>query len=130
MIKHERPPVWDKLVKAFGVEWGTICVAYDKDIYCGDKANLSADVILHESVHLERQEKDPDAWWTGYIRDKEFRLMEELIAYHAQYDYLKDVVKDRNVLAGYLWKLAGGLSGEMYGNVVSHSEARRLIKMK
>ena len=82
MIKREKPPVWDKLVKAFGVEWGTICVAYDKDIYCGDKANLSTDVIVHESVHLARQEKDPVQWWENYMKNKEFRFAEELIAYN------------------------------------------------
>src|SRR3990167_169806 len=130
MIKREKPPVWDKLVKAFGVEWGTICVAYDKDIYCGDKANLSTDVIVHESVHLARQEKDPVGWWTRYVKDKEFRFGEEVLAYHAQYDYLKNNVKDRNRLARYLFNLARDLSGSMYGNVVSHSEAMRLIKMK
>ena len=130
MIKREKPPVWDKLVKAFGVEWGTICVAYDKDIYCGDKANLSTDVIVHESVHLARQEKDPVQWWENYMKNKELRFTEELVAYHTQYDYLKNNVKDRNRLARYLFNLARDLSGPMYGNVVSHSEAMRLIKMK
>ena len=130
MIKREKPPVWDKLVKAFGVEWGTICVAYDKDIYCGDKANLSTDVIVHESVHLARQEKDPVQWWENYMKNKEFRFAEELIAYHTQYDYLKNNVKDRNRLARYLFNLARDLSGPMYGNVVSYSEAMRLIKIK
>ena len=130
MIKREKPPVWDKLVKAFGVEWGTICVAYDKDIYCGDKANLSTDVIVHESVHLARQEKDPVGWWTRYVKDKEFRFGEEVLAYHAQYDYLKNNVMDRNRLARYLFNLARDLSGPMYGNVVSYSEAMRLIKIK
>ena len=130
MIKKEHPPNWDRLVKAFGVEWGTICVAYDKDIYCGDKANLSPDVIVHESVHLARQEKDPVQWWESYMKNKEFRFTEELIAYHTQYDYLKDNVKDKNQLARFLFNLARDLSGPMYGGVVSHSEALRLIKMK
>ena len=130
MIKYERPPVWDKLVKAFGVEWGTICVAYGEDIYCGDKANLSTDVIVHESVHLARQEKDPAQWWENYLRNPEFRFTEELIAYHSQYDYLKDNVKDRNKLAGYLWRLAKDLSSDMYGGIISHREAMKLIKMK
>src|SRR3990167_2785803 len=130
MIKKERPPNWDKLVKAFGVEWGTICVAYDKDIYCGDKANLSTDVIVHESVHLARQEKDPVQWWENYMKNKEFRFKEELIAYHTQYDYLRDNVKDRNRLAMYLWRLAKDLSSAMYGSVISHREAMKLIKME
>ena len=130
MIKKEKPPVWDKLVKAFGVEWGTICVAYDKDIYCGDKANLSTDVIVHESVHLARQEKDPVQWWENYMKNKEFRFKEELIAYHTQYDYLRDNVKDRNRLAMYLWRLAKDLSSAMYGSVISHREAMKLIKME
>ena len=129
MIKRERPPNWDKLVKAFGVEWGTICVAYDKDIYCGDKANLSTDIIVHESVHLARQEKDPVQWWENYMKNKEFRFTEELIAYHTQYNYLKNNVKDRNRLARHLWRLAKDLSSKMYGNCVSHSEALKLIRM-
>lgn len=130
MIKREKPPNWNKLVKAFGVEWGTICVAYDKDIYAGDKANLSPDVITHESVHLARQEEDPVGWWESYMKSKEFRFKEEVLAYRAQFSYLRDTIKDRNVLARYLWRLAEGLSGEMYGNIVSHREAMKLIKMK
>ncbi|MEK9149961.1 MAG: hypothetical protein AAB267_07955, partial [Candidatus Desantisbacteria bacterium] len=67
-------------------------------------------------MHIARQEKNPDEWWSQYIQNKEFRFKEELLAYHEQYRFLRDTVKDRNVLARHLFRLAKDLSGSMYSN--------------
>ena len=125
----EKPPIFDRLQKAFGVEWGgTLVIAYGDTIH--HLKPLSEDVLIHESVHLARQKHDPVQWWESYIRDKEFRFKEELLAYHEQYKFLKDMIRDRNLLSKHLLRLSKDLSGSMYGNVVSPSEARRLISMK
>ena len=123
----DKPAIFDRLHEAYGVEWGgTLVVAYGDTIY--HSKPLDPSVIVHESVHLSRQES-PVQWWESYIRNKDFRFKEELLAYHAQYDFLKDTIKDRNELARHLWRLATDLSGAMYGNIVSHKDAMRLIKM-
>lgn len=124
-----KPPIFDKLKKAFGVEWGKgLVIAYKDTIYHSEP--LDPSVIIHEQVHLIRQGKDPDLWYEHYIRDKKFRFGEELLAYRAQYDYLRDVVSDRNEVARHLFRLASALSGPMYGKVVGHREALKLISMK
>ena len=124
-----KPPIFDKLHKAFGVEWGKgLVIAYKDTIHHSQPLHPS--VIVHEQVHLNRQGKDPDLWYENYIRNEKFRFGEELLAYHAQYDYLMDVIRDRNELAKWRWKLAVDLSGPMYGKVVSHKEAMKLIAMK
>jgi len=38
--------------------------------------------------------------------------------------------KTANRLAMYLWRLAKDLSSAMYGSVISHREAMKLIKME
>jgi len=124
-----KPPIFSKLHKAFGVEWGgPLVIAYKDTIY--HTGPLHPSVIVHENVHLARQGKDADLWYENYIRNPKFRFGEELLAYHAQYDYLKDVIKDRNELSKWLWRLAQDLSGPMYGKVISHREALKLIAMK
>ena len=128
-FSKERPPVMDKLEKAFGVKWGgDVCVAYNDTIY--HSKPLHPSVIVHENVHLKRQGKDSDAWYESYIRDNKFRFGEELLAYRMQYQYLKETMKDRNELARHWFRLAKDLSSPMYGSVISHREAMKLIKME
>ena len=87
----------DRLEKTFNVKWGgSLCVAYGDTIY--HTQSLHPSVLVHESVHLNRQ-KDPVQWWESYLRDSKFRFTEELLAFRTQYKYLKDTVKDRNELA-------------------------------
>lgn len=128
-FSKEKPPIFDRLHKAFGVEWGDkLVIAYGDTIY--HSVLLSPDVIAHEQVHLSRQGKNPEAWYESYIRNSKFRFGEELLAYRAQYQYLKDTVRDRNHVARHLFRLASDLSGPMYGRVVGHREALKLISMK
>ena len=124
-----RPPIMDRLEKAFGVKWGgTLVVAYGDTIY--HTLPLDPSVIVHENVHLKRQDGKPDQWYESYIRDPKFRFGEELLAYRAQYHFLKETTRDRNELARHWFRLAKDLSGKMYGEVVTHQEALKLIKME
>lgn len=51
---------------------------------------LDDDIIVHECVHLERQKLiTPEIWWEKYFTDDKFRLNEELLAYRAQYAWVK-----------------------------------------
>lgn len=131
MIKfsNEKPPIFNKLHDAFGVEWGgNLCIAYADTIW--HTKPLDPSVIVHESVHIERQNGQLDEWFDKYIKDPQFRFGEEIIAYREQYKFIQATHKDRNDVARHLWRLATDLSGPMYGGIVSHSEAMRLIKMK
>lgn len=128
-FSQTKPPIFDRLHKAFGVEWGKgLVIAYGDTIY--HSKPLDSSVIAHERVHLMRQRQGVEQWWERYIRDKEFRFTEELLAYHAQYSFLRQTVRDRNELVRYLCRLAKDLASPMYGNIVDQAEARRLISMK
>jgi len=128
-FSKEKPPIFDKLHKAFGIEWGgDLVIAYDDTIYHTNK--LDPSVIVHEQVHLSRQGKNSDTWYESYIRDPKFRFGEELLAYRTQYQFLAETTKDRNELARHWYRLAKDLSGVMYGSVISHREALKLIALK
>lgn len=127
MITKEKPPNWGKLVDMFGVEWGPTVVTWEPNIHCGFE--LSSDVIEHEEVHIIQQRAiGVEEWWKRFYADPQFRYAQELEAYQKQYRYLRNTVKDRNELARRLSLIAGFLSGEMYGGIVSHSEAVRAIR--
>src|SRR3990167_676952 len=127
-FSNECPPIFGRLEKAFGVEWGgDLVIAYDGTIYHTNQLDTS--VIVHESVHLKRQGKNSDAWYESYIRDPKFRFGEELLAYREQYSFLKEITRDRNELARRWYRLAKDLSSAMYGSVISHQEALKLIAL-
>lgn len=125
-LSKEKPPNWERISKAFNVEWGgNLVVAYGDTVY--HTKELHPSVLVHEAVHITRQ-KDPVQWWENYIRDSKFRFGEELLAYREQYKYLKDTTQDRNKLAGLLFNLAKDLSGPMYSLPISLQDAIKLIK--
>ena len=87
-------------------------------------------MLLHENVHCESQKKiGVDAWWFRYITDREFRLEEELIAFGAQFAYVKTVYQGQQV-KDMLHEFSVNLSSPLYGNLVSKSEADCLIRLR
>lgn len=122
------PPVWDKLVKKFGVKWNRTAVAYGDTIHA-DKP-LAPDIDAHERVHLNQQgytQRGAAEWFERYLEDPQFRYEQELEAYRIQYRFCADRVKDRNQLARIANRLATLLSGEMYGGIGTHAEALKKI---
>ena len=101
-FSKEKPAIFERLHKAFGVEWGkSLVIAYGDTIYHSEP--LDPSLIVHEAIHLQRQGKNPDEWYNKYIQDEKFRFGEEILAYRAQYKFLKDITKDRNHLARSLY---------------------------
>jgi len=122
------PPVWDELVRRFGVSWERTAVAYGDTIHAANP--LPPDVDAHERVHLNQQgytKSGAEKWWKRYLDDPPFRYAQELEAYRIQYHYLKSHVKDKNELARRAHRLATLLSGEMYGGIGTHAEALKAI---
>ena len=122
---NERPPNWDKLVELFGVEWGAVVVTYGDTCYC--EKPLSADLEVHESVHM-KQQKNPKKWWKRYYKDLDFRIEQETEAYREQFKFIKRNTKDRNLLFRANDKLALDLSGKIYGNCIDYKTAFNLIR--
>lgn len=126
----EQAPNLQLLKEKFGANEKYSIIAYGDKIYCPAEG-MSQDLLVHEMTHCERQgmrEDSAERWWKMYIRDENFRLKEEVIAYQAQFNFCKKVYKDRNRLDKIRRALAQELSSELYGNIISNSEAMELIK--
>jgi hypothetical protein len=127
IISKEFPPNYKKIEKAFHPGLNVV-FTYGKIIYAPHiDFGLPDDLIFHEEVHSRRQADNPHFWWEKYIKDKEFRLQEEVVAYQRQYNfYLQH--HDRNKTYFFLNLIACDLAGSNYGNMVNYQEAVRLIK--
>lgn len=132
-ITYEKPPIYDEANAFFKLEelnLGTI-FTYGSTIFNPFRGELTQDLIVHESVHMEQQGHDDTVaklWWQRYFLDPEFRLSQEVEAYGAQYKYLCTIFKDRNRQARHLQSLAQMLAGPMYGGIITVNEARKLIR--
>jgi len=126
-IKYEFPPIYDLVTKSFGSMDKYIVYTYGDTIYSPHGIVPSDNVIVHETVHSRQQDKDPQSWWERYVEDKTFRLEQELEAYRAQYQFYKTTNKDRNDRARFRMKIAGHLSGSMYGSMITLKKAMSLI---
>ncbi len=127
-ILIEQPPILDKILKAGMKPQKTTIFAYKGKIYNPSGVDIPADILVHEEVHLKRQEGAEDDWYDKYLTDKEFRLNEEILAFREQYKFYCEMVRDRNLRARYLHSLAKNLSSEVYGGIIKLDEAINKLK--
>lgn len=124
-ITHEKPEIYETLRAKFGIDWNKgIIITYKGNIYC--KTDISEDLVVHESVHIKQQSEDPE-WWDKYLADINFRLAQEVEAYRAQYNFIKENY-DRNTRRNALKRIASDLSSSIYGNIISFEDAKNIIK--
>lgn len=115
-------PLYTEYEKYFKVDEGTI-FAYNNTIYTSN--DLPDDFIAHEKVHLRQQNNiGCDNWVSLYLRDKDFRLKQELEAYR----YQLTQIKDKNKRSKAQTEFCTILSSEMYGNMIDLEEAKALLK--
>jgi hypothetical protein len=125
-IKNRKPEIYERLNKVFGVNWDDgIIITYGDTIYC--KYPLTPEKIAHETIHTIQQQ-DPVAWWDKYIEDVDFRISQELEAYKAECEFIKKGNKSRNEKYQLIRQNAIDLSSFIYGNIISFSEAYKLLK--
>lgn len=137
MIINAKPPkwIWDEVHRAFDIDDSETIYTYGNKIYDprSHPTPISDSVIVHEMEHMKQQERTkggPDAWWSKYLTDPEFRKQQEIEAYRVQYQHACTVYADRNTQARYLDILAGIVSSPMYKINLTKAEAIRLIKMR
>ena len=125
---HEMPPNWKKIKAFFKLHYGVV-FAYFPDIYNPDGVPVSYPLEAHENVHLRQQEAfGVEKWWDMYCLNPDFRLSQEVLAHQEQFREAKRFIKDRNKLFRYLDGMARELSSELYGNIITPSEAMRAIE--
>ena len=119
-LKAERPPNFDQIVAAFpdAVNPGVI-FAYGDTIYNPSGQVIPPALMAHESVHCKRQLETvgrvltgPEAWWSAYTNDVDFRYGEELLAHVAEFKAQATV--DRNHRATLLMRTAQRLIAQLY----------------
>ena len=131
IIKTPPPShIYDRCVEQFGVDFNQgVIFTYGDNIYT--KNDLPDHLIIHESTHIKQQKSyGKEIWWEKYFTDEKFRYEQELEAYRKQYQFFTKTNKDRNRRDKFLTIIAGDLSGSMYGNIIEHSEAKKVIKQK
>ena len=93
-ISRLPPPIYPEAVKKFSVNFfrDGIVFTYGDTIHICDPTKLTPDLIAHEGTHIKQQRDFPggaEAWWRKYFDDPKFRLIEEIVAYRVQYQYVK-----------------------------------------
>ena len=127
-IVNEWPKNIKEIEKVFNIRGKEVVFTYGDILYNPHNVEVHRHLLIHEQTHERQQGKDPESWWARYLKDKEFRLSQEVEAYQNQFKFIKSSIKDpyRVVLA--LDELAEHLSSRIYGNMIKFKEARKLIK--
>ena len=129
-IENKNPPlnIRQRCDKAFNLTDTVPIFTFGDTIYNPSGVVIDDFLASHEQVHAIQQGNKPAIWWARYINDKNFRFDQELAAYRVQYRVMRDLVKDRNLLAKMLHAIASDLAGPMYGSMCGVNEAKKLIK--
>lgn len=131
-VSRQEPPahIYQPCVEQFGVDFKKgIVFTYGDVIHSA--VEIPKDLMVHELTHVRQQREfdgGKDAWWELYLADPKFRTSQELEAYQAQWQWIKNNVKDRNEQVRLLSHCAQSLAGKMYGNVMTVQEAMKAIK--
>jgi len=126
-ISTEKPKIYDRLQKEFGIDWDKgVIITYAGKIHC-KTGSISPDLYVHEMVHIKQQESwNTEEYLEKYINDKQFRYQMEIEAYQAQAKWLRKNVKDRELLNRIIVHICKSLS-TMYGDIITYSEALKII---
>lgn len=127
IIVHDYPPMFDEIDAAFNVRGKPVIFSWENFIYNPMSIAVTPELMAHEEVHSRQQLGSVHTWWKHYIADPEFRFKQELPAHHAEYRRFCDTCKDRGRRAAFLETVAFKLAAPLYGNLVTHREARRAI---
>ena len=128
-IIYEKPPIYDKVAAAFNIKDNRgVVFTYGNKLFVpgGERIVLDKPLIKHEEVHARQQKEiGIDEWWEQFLVDPAFRLSQELEAYREQYRAMAALPFETR--AGYLNHIAGDLSGDMYGSMLTMDEAIAVI---
>jgi hypothetical protein len=124
------PPHYERICEVFPAvrESKNVIFTYGQIIYSPYNDYIDPALQFHEATHsLQQDTFGAEKWWEKYLEDNEFRLSQEVEAYHNQFNKYKKTEKDRNKIAKYLHSLAADLSSDIYGKIISYQEARKII---
>lgn len=112
----EYPPNYQQIIDRLPLEKEEVLFAYYPYIFNPGGHKLSADLFLHEQIHLQEQKEiGTETWWEQYLNDQDFRFEKELIAFSAQYAYGLKAYKRKiadQMLDDFSMKLSDGIYGK------------------
>lgn len=141
IVIHDRPPLWDKIDKAFNVAGKPVIFAWGDRIFDPMGVGVTRELHSHEEIHGERQIRYGAAllgvnctldaavgtWWDKYIKEPSFRLAEEIPAHRAEYLSFCKRHRDRGACNKMLGHIASKLASPLYGGLISEAAARDAI---
>lgn len=129
-IRKFLPEYCDKLVFTYGYR-----------IFNPKGFNIDPGLLRHEMHHADQQAEYGTQsliilparfrirkWWHRYLRDKAFRLSQEIPAYQLQFQAYKQAIKNPRKLHEMALGLAKDLSGPFYGGLISTFDALKAVK--
>jgi hypothetical protein len=128
------PPIYDKICAAFPRVPGKhgVIYAWGRTIYNPDMIVIPKDLAIHEAMHGIRQEVYEGgviAWWERYLIDRDFRLVEEVMAHKAEATallakYGMSRASRRKITA----HVASRLANPVYQFGIDRAQAERLLE--
>ena len=85
-------------------------------------------LLAHELEHTAQQGQSPDQWWKKYLAEPTFRFDAELAAHQAEYKMLRKLERNPDKRSAEAQAIARRLSGPLYNNMVSFSDALQMIR--
>lgn len=126
-VVYDYPPNIDQIREVFTLHKG-IVFTYGDIIYNPDCGFINDPLMRHEETHCKQQGTNPAGWWERYLQDPAWRVTQEVAAYRRQFKAIKKLTNDRERRHAWLCKLAGDLSGPMYGSPIPFQKAFQAIK--
>lgn len=124
------PPNYAAILKVFpqAASPGVI-FCYGESLFNPSGRPISDPLLRHEETHAYRQQVEGiDAWWDRYLRDPQWRFVEEEIAHIVEWKTVLAGESNRANRRAMLPIIAKRLSGPLYGNLITFAEAKRLLK--
>lgn len=128
LLSLDFPPNYKKIQRRIDLTDLKPVFTYGNTIHNPHRVFIDDTLKAHEFTHIRQQAGNPRKWWRRFLKDKKFRLDQEVEAYREQYKVGMQINRDRNARVRFLMYLARELSGQMYGNIISTQEAARLIE--
>ena len=123
------PPNIAAIRAKFNIAGRGVVFAYGSAIYNPVGKELPQSIIRHEEVHLREQKGDPEEWWDRYIKDKAFRLEQELMAHRMEYITMLQELNfpGRPARRRLVRFIAKKLASPIYGPMIDIDNAKRLL---
>jgi len=128
-FSYKKPPHYFILKLIFGFDWERNIATLGDTIYVKIKT-LPDHLVEHEKTHLKQQRYSKLYavwWWIKYIVSKKFRYGQELEAYRNQWKCFILRGRSSQEKSLFMNKIAGDLSGKLYGNIVPYNIAVKEI---